>query len=820
MEAWQFSVYLIPMLASLLASALLSAIVWRYRNYNYAWSLLFLLSAVTCWSLLYVIGLGTTTPAVKRVVYSLTYPVIGLVSIAWFVFAIQYTGRLRVPTKAEFAGLGIVPASTAVAALTNQHHGLLWSSVDIVSREGIELMITSPGILFWLHTLQAYALIGIGSAFILLMTITSNRSHTSEGVTLLVAVGIPFLTNVLYLTGVVATVDLTPAAFALSGTLLISAVFRDQFLQSLPLARKTARDELIRQMASPVIVVDRREQIVDANSAAESLTDVSADTIGTHIETAFPEIADAVDLREGSAHQTNVIKTNRETDQHYEVEKLPIHRGGGALRGHLLRMNNVTELQDRQQELIEKQQFIGQALDTLEDLFYVLDEDGYLRRWNKQFADVTGYDESELDEMHAVELFPDEERALVADAVETSLRDGDITVEADLLTADGKRLPHEFTGGRLEDKDGTPTGLVGVGRDISDRKERERRLKTFQEAVENAGRMIYWMDSDGTVEYANPAVEAQVNVDPSELVGQQTPLLARQARSETLVEEMMDTLADGETWSAEFTLRQNDGDRRTINQAVKPVYDGGTIERFVAVAGDVTEQKRRKQQLSVLQRILRHDLRNNLNEILLSVQLARQEATNEAVRQQLDGAEQTIAETLSLSRDVKQFKQAFEAGEIDNSIVDIAETTREQLATLRAERTNVDFSSDLSEAARVVTNDLIGRAIRNVLRNAIEHNDSDSPQVAVALSRRQDTDELELRIADNGPGIPDETIEVLSSEQEEPLDHLNGFGLWLVHWVLTLSGGSLEFAENTPRGSVVKLVLPAAQATDHHRAQH
>jgi PAS domain S-box-containing protein len=820
MGPWQFSVYLVPLLVSVLASVLLSGVVWRYREYQYARSLILLLAAVTWWSLTYVVGLATTDPAVKRVAYSLAYPAVGLVSVAWFVFAVQYTGRLRVPTKRELGGLGIVPVLTAVAALTDQYHGLVWSSVDIVSREGLELMITSPGILFWLHTLQSYALIGLGTACLFATTVVSDRTYSSAGVTLMLAAGIPAGVNILYLTGFVAPIDLTPAAFALSGTVLIGAAFRDQFLQSLPLAREVARDELIKQMASPVIVVDTRARVVDTNPAAESLTDVTADAIGSHFDTAFPEIADAVDLRDESPHRTHITKTDTETERHYELEKLPLHRGVGRIRGHLLRMNDVTELRDRQRELVEERQFIDQALDALDDLFYVLDVDGYLRQWNEQFIDVTGYSESELDEMHAVELFPDDDRELVTDAVETTLRDGETTVEADLLTADGEVLSHEFTGARLEDEDGRPTGLVGVGRDISDRKERERRLRTFREAVENAGRMIYWMDSDGTVEYVNPAVETQTKEDASELVGRQTPPLARQAQSETLVDEMMDTLAGGETWRAEFTVRRSDGERRTFDQTVQPVYDSGELERFVAVAGDVTERKRRKQQLSVLQRILRHDLRNNLNEILLSVQLAGRKATNDAVRQQLDGAEQTIAETLSLSRDVRQFKQAFESGGIDNSVVDIAETTREQLATIRTERTNVDFSVDLSGAARVVTNDLVGRAVRNVIRNAIEHNDSDSPRVAVTLDRRHDTDELELRVADNGPGIPDETIDVLNSEQEAQLDHLDGFGLWLVHWVLTLSGGSLEFAENTPRGTVVTLVLPAAETTDHRRVQH
>ena len=811
LNAWQFSVYHLPILTNALVSAILSMIAWRYREYRYSGSLLILLSAVTWWSLMYVVELGATIPALKRLASSLVYPATAVASIAWFVFTVQYTDMLRVPTKREFAGLGIVPAVTTAAALTNQYHGLLWESVDVVSTGQLDLLVTSPGVLFWVYALHSYALVSVGTALIVVMVTSFSQAHRLEGTMVILAAAFPLVVSLLHLTGVTTAVDLTPMALALSGTVLVTAAFRDQLLQSLPLVRGIARSELIRKMTNPVVVVDKQARVVDANPAAKALTDGPTDVIGAHIESAFPDVADVIELREDTSHRSSFLTSEAGTEQCYKLETHPLRYGSGVTRGHLVNFQEVTEVKTRQKELAQERQFIGQALDALDDLFYVLEVDGHLERWNEQFMNVTGYDDSELDEMHALEYFPDDDRRKVADAIERTLQTGETTVEADLLTADGERIPHEFTGARLEDEDGRATGLVGVARDISERKARERRLRTFREAVENAGRMIYWLDSDFTVEHVNPTFEAQTKYDAAELVGTQTPPLADNAQSEAVLDDMVETLSNGETWKSEFTIRRDDGERRTVNQSVTPVYNDGDLERFVAVAGDITERKRRKQQLSVLRRILRHDLRNNLNMILLSVQLAKREITSDSVRQRLDGAEQTIEETLALSQDVKQFRQAFESGDAGNRVVDIVEVTREQLETIRAEGTNVDVSVELSGTARVVTNNLIGRAIRNVLRNAIEHNDAAPPEVTIALTRQQSDDAVELQIADNGPGIPEETIEVLRSEREEQLDHLDGFGLWLVHWVVTLSGGSLEFAENAPRGTVVKLVLPLAE---------
>jgi PAS domain S-box-containing protein len=135
-------------------------------------------------------------------------------------------------------------------------------------------------------------------------------------------------------------------------------------------------------------------------------------------------------------------------------------------------------------ELRAERTFIDQALDSLADIFYVLDSEGNVQRWNKQFERLTGYTDEEVTDLDALSLFPEEEREAVSEAIEEALTTGHSTIEAEFLTGAGKRIPHEFTGDRLTDQDGIPTGLVGTGRDISERKKRERELQDQKEQLE------------------------------------------------------------------------------------------------------------------------------------------------------------------------------------------------------------------------------------------------------------------------------------------------------------------------------------------------
>ena len=139
---------------------------------------------------------------------------------------------------------------------------------------------------------------------------------------------------------------------------------------------------------------------------------------------------------------------------------------------------------DRERELRAEREFVDQALDTLDDLFYVVGPDGDLRRWNDRVPAVTGYTDAELADLSVVDLFPDDQADVVDAALERALETGRTSVEADLRTADGERFPYEFTGARLRDPDGGRSGVVGIGRDITRRKAREQQLSRQNERLD------------------------------------------------------------------------------------------------------------------------------------------------------------------------------------------------------------------------------------------------------------------------------------------------------------------------------------------------
>ena len=185
-------------------------------------------------------------------------------------------------------------------------------------------------------------------------------------------------------------------------------------------------------------------------------------------------------LETGDPYEMEVRLTPPDGEQRWIIargERVSESETGSVLRGYI---RDITDRKERERELIAERRFIEQALDTLDDLFYVFDVDGSLRRWNDRAAEVTGYTDSELDGKQVIEMFPEDEHSTVANAVQMAVTGEKVTVEADLLTADGQRVPYEFTGARLTDETGEITGIVGIGRDLTERQQRDRRIQFLQ----------------------------------------------------------------------------------------------------------------------------------------------------------------------------------------------------------------------------------------------------------------------------------------------------------------------------------------------------
>lgn len=156
-----------------------------------------------------------------------------------------------------------------------------------------------------------------------------------------------------------------------------------------------------------------------------------------------------------------------------------VHRDADpeALASHLAAaIRSELDRQRAEREGETEPEFIRVALDRLADLFFVFDLDGRFLHWNEQLVNKTGYRDEEIASMEPTAFVAKEDRAAITAAIQRAVETGTGREEADLLTKDGERIPYEFTGSLLENDAGETIGVCGTGRDIADRKRRQRAL--------------------------------------------------------------------------------------------------------------------------------------------------------------------------------------------------------------------------------------------------------------------------------------------------------------------------------------------------------
>lgn len=244
---------------------------------------------------------------------------------------------------------------------------------------------------------------------------------------------------------------------------------------------------------------------------------------------------------------------------------------------------------------------------------------------------------------------------------------------------------------------------------------------------------------------------------------------------------------------------------------------GGALVGFVVGVYNTRQRRaqtrvdRANRQLTILNRVLRHDIRNKANVIRGNAGLLTRESVDTAAK--AEQIEQHATHLVQLGEQARQIERVLNEERQSQQAVDIASVVASCCERIRRDYPRAAIESSLDSAQYVVAHQLIESAVANVIENAFEHNDKQTPHVTVASTVVSDegTDYVELRIADDGPGIPETEIEALERGYETELQHSTGLGLWLVHWIIRNADGEIRFEENEPAGSVVCLRMKRAR---------
>jgi signal transduction histidine kinase len=226
---------------------------------------------------------------------------------------------------------------------------------------------------------------------------------------------------------------------------------------------------------------------------------------------------------------------------------------------------------------------------------------------------------------------------------------------------------------------------------------------------------------------------------------------------------------------------------------------------------ELVRVQRQKEELAQL---IVHDLRSPATSIMLTSQLAQADDSHPERWQRVHRSAEAIHRMTMNLLDVMRSEEGTFAPrlalvETTAVIVDVAE----QMAPVADAKGKALAVIDHAGATTIVCDaEMVRRLLQNLIDNAISHS---PPGGRVTLEIRTFADYFELRVADEGPGIPAELRETVfeRGKQLEPGrgEHTSrGLGLAFCQLVTSSHGGSIKIEANEPHGSIFIVQLPLA----------
>ena len=514
------------------------------------------------------------------------------------------------------------------------------------------------------------------------------------------------------------------------------------------------------------------------------------------------EMREAIDAEEPVTVELQNYRKNG-TEFWNRVTIAPVTDDTGEVTNYIGFQEDMTERVESHQMLRRFQRAVESAGHSI----YMTDPDGTITYVNPAFERATGYESEEVVGQTPRILKSGEMSDEYYERLWSTISSGDVWEEEiqDQRKSGEVYYAHQ-TIAPLTDDNGEIEAYVAIQQDISDRKEREFKLRQYESAVEGAEELIAAIDEEKHYLFANEAYCEFHGLDTESL----TELVLSDGIGSDIyetVEPYLEQAFDGETVQYRMTRTRPARADRTFNIRYYPLEDEtGQIEGVVATMHDLTEQIEREQHIASLDRMLRHTLHNELNVILGHSEMIQDQGSDQVAKlaMTIEKVADRILEQADKQREIVEIL----LNPSDPTYLNLADVVDTAVKRVMTEYPDVEITVEVPADVQLLLIPELQRAIEELVENAIVHTGDAPAQVRITATKHATM--VEIQIIDNGPGIPPEERSVISGEDNiDSLTHSSGMGLWLVKRIMSRLDGDIQFNDAEPTGSIISLHIPA-----------
>jgi PAS domain S-box-containing protein len=363
----------------------------------------------------------------------------------------------------------------------------------------------------------------------------------------------------------------------------------------------------------------------------------------------------------------------------------------------------------------------------------------------------------------------------------------------------------------------------------------EKEYRLLASVIEQANEVIFLIDSDGIIQYVNPAVTKINGRAPFDMIGHNITTLIYEEPERLLYEAILKASFQDEHLVEHFQFKKVNGVVLELDVITWSVSDiAGHIISHVALIRDVSYEMQLESQLRRAQRMesigtlaggIAHDFNNTLASIITCTEMALDESSPESSLREL--LEVVLKSGLRGKNLVKQILTFSRRGEQERQEVRVDQVASECLKLLRATLTpSIEIRLHIDKNLGLVFADptQIQQIVMNLCTNAVHAmrgqtygemdiwlDNIDIDHVTVTNSGSLSPGPyLCLTIRDNGHGMDEKTIDRIFDPffSTKGQSEGTGLGLSVIHGILSTHGGAISVESKPDHGSQFKVYIP------------
>jgi PAS domain S-box-containing protein len=600
------------------------------------------------------------------------------------------------------------------------------------------------------------------------------------------------------------------------------------------------------------IVIHDNGMILDANKAVEVMAGYTREElIGTNMyDLLVPESQRVIAqlMREGYDRPAEITAIHKDGSRLVlEVLGKEIPYKGGRVR--VASVRDIRERKAAEAALRESEERYRLLAENVHDVIWTMDLDLNYTYVSPSVEQQRGFKPEEVLGKGLEDVMTPSSLAKVRRVVDEVLKpilagEGDpatsVTLELEMYRSDGNTIMTEMSISLMLDPDDRPLGILGVTRDVTERRAAEEAIdqseSRYRLLAENVEDIIFTLGNDLTFNYVSPSFTKLTGFSVEELIemgweGLFSPE-ALEAIMESVTEDAFGIMEEGReatesSMMIEAQLKRKDGSTCWVEVNVSTILDdAGDIRELLGVARDISQRKasqdrfvEEKKRAELYLDLFGHDIRNINQGIMSYLELMLMRpgiGPDEAdyVKSVLEQATRINDLVAKVQRLTQLRARRLEVEDVDaqpliHAAIDYVQAKYPDREVVI--NTTSSCSVHLVRGSKMLTD-----VFTSILDNAVRFNRREAVEVDISCRLTDDRERIRFFFDDRGPGITDDTKDKVFRRLEDPEGNVKGSGLGLtVVWEIIRQLDGRIWVEDRvygdpSRGSRFVVELPVA----------